>query len=77
MTESEKKELIKKQKAAQAAEKAKADKMGQAVTFYAKADGGLAAAGNPGDKYSPTTSSWLMFVMGNRGGLYPDILSNF
>lgn len=51
--------------------------MGQAVTFYAKPDGFQASAGNPGDKYSPTTYSFLMFMMGNPGGAYPDILSDF
>jgi hypothetical protein len=45
--------------------------------FYAKGDGELAPAGNPGDMLSPTTSAWIYFVMANPGALYPLILNDF
>ena len=50
---------------------------GTSVTFYAKPDGAGASAGNDGDMLSPTTKSWLYFMMANPGALYPLILKEF
>ena len=47
------------------------------MTFYAKPDGAGASAGNDGDMLSPTTKSWLYFMMANPGALYPLILKEF
>ena len=49
----------------------KAEDHGASNTFYAKADGSLAPAGSGNDMLSPTTGSWLGFVMANPGAYYP------
>ena len=53
------------------------EKKGMTQTFYAKADGAGASAGNDGDMLSPTTKSWLGFMMANPGAMYPEILQEF
>ena len=52
-----------------------AEETGMSHTFYAAADGKLASAGNATDMLSPTTASWLYFLMANKGALYPMVLS--
>ena len=52
-------------------DKDEANDHGASNTFYAKSDGSLAPAGSGNDMLSPTTGSWLGFVMANPGAYYP------
>lgn len=50
---------------------------GQSATFYAKEDGGLAAAGSRDDALSPTTKAVVYFLEANPGAKYPQVLQHF
>jgi hypothetical protein len=51
--------------------------IGAAATLYAAQDGEKADAGSSDSRFSPMIRAWVTFLLGNKGGMYPDVLAHF